>query len=306
MKETAMKETGLIFDIKRYAVNDGPGIRTTVFFKGCPLSCGWCHNPESRSEEPQLIYYRDKCIGCQFCIRVCPIKAITLDGHGVAIDMDKCTACGNCTKVCPTEALELAGTPYTIDQVMTEILKDRSFFEESNGGVTFSGGEPVQQIAFLLPLLKLCQENDISTAVDTTGYVPIDHLLEIMPFTDLFLYDLKHMDSQVHEDICGVTNHKIIDNLKTLSDNGARIHIRIPIIPGINDDANIQQTADFVRQLNGIESIDLLPYHNIMTAKYERLNMSYLLADILPPDPEELNKIKNIFEAAQLSVTIGG
>lgn len=302
-----MKTSGLIFDIKRYAINDGTGIRTTIFFKGCPLSCGWCHNPESRSDEPQLIYYRDKCIGCQFCLKVCLVKAISIDGHGIAIDMEKCTSCGNCPKVCPTESLEMAGTRYTVEQVIKEILKDRSFYEESGGGVTFSGGEPVQQKDFLLTLLTACKQNDIHTTVDTTGYVPTEDLLNILPVTDQFLYDIKHMDASVHEDICGVSNQRILDNLKTLSGNGANFRIRIPIIPGINDDEqNLQRTAEFVSTLKGVESVDLLPYHDIMTAKYERLNMSYLLSDIVPPDRSYLESLVHIFEAAHLSVTIGG
>lgn len=297
---------GTIFDFKQFSINDGPGTRTTVFFKGCPLSCLWCHNPESRSSVPQLIYYRDKCIGCQFCVKVCPVKAIEVDGLGVAVDMSSCTVCGNCVKVCPSEALEVAGISYAVEDVMDIVMKDALFYEDSGGGVTFSGGEPLQQKVFLRELLCKCQETEIHTAVDTTGFVPLEDLKYILPMTDLFLYDIKHMNSEKHKEMSGVPNELILGNLKALSEAGANISIRIPVIPGINDGDNLVETAEFVATLNGVVSVDLLPYHNIMMGKYERLGMDYLLDDICPPDASEIEAMVHIFKSKNLTVTVGG
>lgn len=297
---------GTIFDFKRFSINDGPGTRTTVFLKGCSLSCLWCHNPESQAAKSQLVYYKDKCIGCHFCIKVCPVKAIIADELSIVVDMNKCIVCGNCAKVCPSEALEVIGTSYSISQVMDIIMKDTIFYDDSGGGVTFSGGEPLRQKDFLLELLKNCREEDIHTAVDTTGFVMLTELQQIMDYTDLFLYDIKHMDSKKHKEITGVGNSKILDNLKYISDTGANISIRIPVIPGINTGDNLIKTADFIKNLDGIVSVDLLPYHNIMKGKYDRLGMDYALGNINCPNKDYMTEIKNIFEDRNLNVTIGG
>ncbi len=297
----------LIFDIKKCAVNDGQGIRTTVFFKGCPLSCGWCHNPESRSFKPQLIYYSDTCISCGICANLCHVNAIKLNKDtGIFINFDDCDLCGKCAEYCPANSLEIAGKEYTVKELTDIILEDFLFYDESGGGVTFSGGEPFAQMDFLLNILKVCKSYKLNTAIDTTGYTSKRNLMAVMPYTDIFLYDIKHIDENIHRELCGVSNKKILENLKFLSEKGAKISIRIPIIPNVNDGENLEKTAEFIKELKGIISVDLLPYHNIMKGKYERLGMNFIYEDLVSPDEREMLKIKNYFENNNFKVTIGG
>ncbi len=301
-------DSGLIFDIKRYAINDGPGIRVTVFFKGCPLRCVWCHNPESVSKRPQKLYTPEKCIGCKSCISVCPEQACSLTQKGIVTDMARCTGCGRCAEICPTKAIEISGKLTTASEIVEVVEKERIFFEESGGGVTFSGGEPLLQPRFLTTLLQELGQRGIHRAVDTTGFVKTETLLEIAKNTDLFLYDLKMMDSSAHQKWTGVANTKILDNLKKLAATEAAITIRIPLIHGVNAaEDNIEQTAAFVASLPGPEKqVNLLPYHDIATNKYRRLGKSYSSEGMAEPDSMSIKKITAIFHHHGINATVGG
>jgi pyruvate formate lyase activating enzyme len=300
-------QQGIIFDIKKYAIHDGPGIRTTVFFKGCPLDCRWCHNPEGLKSSIEGLFRQDRCIGCSACLRVCPQKAIVATAFGLRTDWSRCEHCGACVQICPAGARELVGKKISVAEVMREVEKDILFYDQSGGGVTFSGGEPLMQPEFLLGLLEACGRLGLHRAVDTTGWAESQLLLEVAQKTDLFLYDLKQMDDDKHREYTGLSNARILGNLKLLARQGAKINIRLPVIPGINDDAgNIRALKDFVEGLPGVRDINLLPYHRAAREKYRRLGISYRLDQLLPPPKEVLEKIKKELEAPGFRVTIGG
>ena len=306
MKKDLVNGNGIIFDIKKYAIHDGPGIRTTVFFKGCPLNCWWCHNPEGLDISAQVIYRKDRCIGCGECINVCPEGAIALSPSGVITDQCKCVHCGICVETCPGEARELVGKVVTVDHVVGEIKKDILFYDESGGGVTFSGGEPLMQPDFLLGLLDACGKLDIHRTVDTTGYADARLLLRVADRTELFLYDLKHMDSEKHRRYTGVPNEQILSNLESLAKQGANINIRIPIIPGINsDDENIDRTGAFVSSLPGAYDINILAYHSAAEGKYRNLGLEYPLSKILSPSKHKLEAVAKRLEKFGSEVKIG-
>ncbi len=235
--------TGTIFNIQRFSVNDGPGIRTTVFLKGCPLHCAWCHNPESISPEKDLMLHEDRCIRCGDCVAVCEQHAIRSDNGGFVTDREKCIRCGRCLDVCYAEARVLMGKEVTADEVMAEIVKDTVFFDQSSGGVTFSGGEPLLQHQFLTSLLEACKKKAIHTAVDTSGHIPADILRDVSRSVDLFLYDVKTLDDAVHQKFAGVSNRRILENLRLLIDLGKEIIVRVPIIPEIND--NLEESPTY-------------------------------------------------------------
>ncbi len=301
-------KSGLIFDVKKYAINDGPGIRTTFFFKGCPLHCAWCHNPESISGRIQKMYNPAKCIGCNYCVEVCPEDACKLTPEGIVTDPGKCNACGKCAEICPTRASEMSGRKITLDEVMTIVEKERVFFEESGGGVTFSGGEPMQQAEFLVELLDELGRRKIHRAVDTTGFTKTKTLLEVAKRTDLFLFDVKMIDSERHRKWTGVHNEKIHENLRLLADTGVKINIRIPLVSGVNDDEeNIEKTASLVASLGGEKKVvNLLPYHNIMVNKYMRLGSEFNGDGMAEPDEATIARVVNQFENADLPVVVGG
>lgn len=307
-KQAADKRVnGIIFDIKRYAIHDGPGIRTTVFFKGCPLSCEWCQNPESRDSSPEIALLANRCIRCGACVEVCPNADDELPIDAVSIDRERCERCGACVEACPSGARSLLGNTASVPQLITEIDKDRLFFDESGGGVTFSGGEPLMQAEFLLACLKACKQRDYHTAVDTCGHAQWQALSDIAAHTDLFLYDLKLMDAARHEQHLGVSNALILENLKNLNELGAQIWIRFPLIPGINDDeGNLAATADFVRSLNDPPPVHLLPYHRIGSDKYARLGIPYSMSQIEPPTQKHVFDVAERFLARGLDVKIGG
>jgi pyruvate formate lyase activating enzyme len=299
--------TGVIFDIKKYAIHDGPGIRTTVFFKGCPLACRWCHNPEGMSAAIQRIYRKDRCIGCGECIERCPRQAIHATAEGVLVDLSKCDFCRSCANNCPSEAVEFVGCSVTVADVVRQIEKDIVFYDESKGGVTFSGGEPLMQPEFLLELLDACGELNLHRTVDTSGWADETLLLKVARKTDLFLYDLKCMDAEKHRTYTGVSNEKILANLMRLAQSDARIQVRLPVIPGINSDAeNIDQTADFLHSLGSIERISLLPFHNSARAKYSRLGMSWNVPPLEPLSAELLQSIAARLKKFGLKVFLGG
>ncbi len=295
---------GIIFDIMKYSIQDGPGIRTTVFFKGCPLKCWWCHNPESQHLKQELMFRPEKCIGCGDCLKVCPNNAVT---KNYGVNKENCIVCGKCTEVCYAEARELIGKKYSVEEVIKEIEKDRIFYQESNGGVTISGGEPLAQPKFLESLLKACKENGFHTALDTTGYGEQEVLLKISKYVDLFLYDLKIMDDKNHKYYTGVSNKIILDNLKALAANNNKIIIRVPIIPGINDDyENISKIGEYVAALKSVKDLNLIPYHQTGVKKYLRLNREYKLLNCTPPQEAKMIEIKNLLEEYGLEVKIGG
>ncbi len=297
---------GLIFDIKRYSVHDGPGIRTTVFFKGCPLSCWWCHNPESRDPHPLLFYDDAKCLACHACVAACPEGAVTATPDGSLTNSDLCTGHGACATVCPSEARQLIGRRYTVEEVVAEVERDQIFYDGSGGGVTFSGGEPLLQWEFLLDLLCACGERGIHRTVDTTGVASPRVLLRVAAETDLFLYDLKTMDPELHKETTGVTLRPILDNLKRLVSAGARVRVRVPLIPGISAAADIDRMGDFLRDLPGIEGIHLLPYHSPAREKHRKFSIPWLLPEDLAMPPEQVEAFASRMKGFGLSVTIGG
>ena len=282
---------GRIFDIKKLAIHDGPGIRTTVFLKGCPLSCIWCHNPESISPKPELGYIPNKCSGCGACAAVCPTGAHSFSETGEhRIDRALCIHCFKCVDACLWEALTIYGRDVTVDQVMAKLLPDRSFFEESGGGVTLSGGEPLAQPAFAAALLKACREAGFHTCVDTSGCAPWAVFEQVIPYTSMFLYDVKFFDEALHKKYTGVPNSLILDNLRALGERGIPIEIRIPLIPHVNDD--MEELAKTARFLSGVpvERVRLLPYNELARSKYTTIGRE-------PTVPNERKQAREIMEA---------
>ncbi len=300
--------TPLIFDIKRYAINDGPGIRITIFLKGCPLSCKWCHNPESQSPSVQKLYAEAKCIGSQECVKMCPQDALTLTPKGIVTDYELCTLCGICADVCPTKAIEMSGRTYEVEELLEIIERERVHIDLSGGGVTFSGGEPLMHPEFLLRILKACGEKKLHRTIDTCGFADSNTLLEVAKSAELFLFDLKVMDPVKHKKWTGVSNKLILENLKILAETGAEINIRIPLIKNVNADRkSLVEMAEFISGLPGeMPKVNILPYHNIAANKYTKLGYSYQEFNMAEPSEEEQNKAISIFKSFGLVAEIGG
>jgi pyruvate formate lyase activating enzyme len=298
---------GYVFDIKKYAIHDGPGIRTTIFFKGCPLQCKWCHNPESWAIHPELGFRRGRCVRCGRCAEACEEQAISLAENGSVTDAEKCKVCGECVGVCLSSAREVIGQEMTVREVISEIEKDVIFYDQSGGGATFSGGEPLMQPEFLLGLLEQCRKQGIHTVVDTTCHVKPEIIEKAAGQADLFLCDLKHMDPAVHRDFTGVDNDLILYNIKCLSDAGKRIVIRIPIIPGFNDEkANIEMTAEFVKSLGNVSKISILPYNRGGKEKSARLTAEFALMETEVPGGQRMAAIADALRDYGFDVKTGG
>ncbi len=301
-----MRITGMIFDIKKYSIHDGPGLRTTVHMKGCPLSCWWCHNPESQSMAPAVLFRSERCIACGACVGSCPNGAISVADGRLVTDARICSGCGRCEAVCPAGARELCGRRYTVEELMTELRKDEIFFRDG-GGITFSGGEPLVQPEFLLEALKACGREGFHRAVDTCGFGDKKYILEAAKETNLFLYDIKHMDPVKHKEYTGVDNIIILENLAAISEAGAKINIRFPFMPGLNsDDENIHALGAFAAKLKGITAVNILPYHTVAKGKHSRWHMDYKLPDLLPPTAAQTRSAAVILEGYGLKVHIGG
>lgn len=268
-------KSGILFDVKRFALHDGPGIRTTAFLKGCPLSCLWCHNPESQSMEPELVFRRERCVGCGACVSACAAGAISMRDGTAFTDRGACTACGECVDSCPGCARAIAGEAWTVARLLDEVERDVLFYDESGGGVTLSGGEPLAQVSFAASLLAECRDRRIHTTVDTCGHGNWEDLERVAGMTDLFLYDVKHTDDDRHRELTGVSNRQILENLRRLDNEGQALWIRYPVIPDLNDaDEDIAALGGFVSHLKAVEAIHLLPFHRGGEKKLEQLGRS--------------------------------
>lgn len=298
-----------VIDIQRYSIHDGDGIRTSIFFKGCPLRCAWCHNPESQQKRPELLWNREKCTGCGWCETICPQKAIVMERGVPVLNREKCTGCGNCVVECLESARSLSGESKTVRQLLEAGEKDQMFYEESGGGVTLSGGE-VMAVQPFEEIVELCRgffEKGISVFIDTSGFASWERFDSILPYVTAFLYDIKAMDPETHQKWVGVDNKLILDNLRKLSAAGADIRLRLPLVSGINDSR--EQIEAVLKLLQGgihVRKIHLLPYHDIGKNKYTRLGRDYDEAAMAPPTPEHLEELAKILRQTGVPVVIGG
>jgi len=298
-----------VINLQKCSIHDGPGIRSTVFFKGCPLKCTWCHNPESQAYSKEVLYNEEKCSRCEACIKICPHGAIYRDTEKVCLDFEKCEQCETCLDYCINNAREMVGKQYTPKELVNELYKDRMFYEESGGGVTLSGGEVMaQDMDYINEVVKLCRGKGFHIAIDTCGYAKTQNYESILEYTDLFLYDIKLIDDERHMKFTGKSNDLILKNLKFLSDNKANINIRIPLIVGVNvddDNLEVKKMIEFLKPLN-IKAVSLLPYHNIGKHKYEKLYKAYDGDEFEKPSDEKMEEIKDLFEQNNFNTKIGG
>lgn len=302
-----MEKQALVTNIQKFSVRDGPGIRSIVFFKGCPLKCQWCANPENISFEKEIMFYDSKCIACNMCAAACANGAITADEKGLQYNRSKCSLCGMCVKACSTKARVIKGNLMEVKEVIEDIDSDIIFYKTSGGGVTFSGGEPLLHAEFIKEIARDYREKGLSSVVETCGCVPWEKIELVKEWIDLFLYDVKFIDEEKHKLYCGGSNELILNNLRRLSEESAVI-ARIPIIPGINDtERDIRMAGEFLDTLkNDLKGIHILPYHNFGISKYDSLGKEYKLSQVKVPDQEHMNTIKSNLERVGLDVQIGG
>lgn len=299
------KKQGVVFDIQRYSINDGPGIRTIVFLKGCPLRCAWCSNPESQHKNRELLYRKMLCIHCNLCIKACKQNALSPENENF-VDRQKCILCEDCANICPTGSLEIKGDNMTVEEVINELKKDESYYHRSNGGITLSGGEALMQADFCKELLKACKARGWHTTIETEGYASKDAIEKVIPFIDLVLLDFKANDDNIHQKWTKVSNKLIKENAKLIQDISETI-IRIPTIPGVNADVDeFEDMIKFIKTLDKIKEVHILPYHNYGQKKYELLGRDYKLKDVESPDDEHVEKLKKLVESYGLRCEIGG
>ena len=283
---------GRIVDIKRLSVHDGPGIRTTVFMKGCPLCCKWCHNPESISTKPEIGFFKRKCINCGSCAKACPSGAHVFEDGKHIFKRELCTACGKCVQACLVRALEFYGREISVQEAAAAVLEDKTFYIQSGGGSTLSGGEPLMQADFCAELFKVLKQKNIHCAIDTSGAVRWENFQKVLPYSDMFLYDVKHADDRLHREHTGISNTLIFDNLKRLSECGIPIEIRIPVIPGFNSDKeSFSAIGNFLSGLENIIGVRLLPYHPARS-KYEIVGHADTMPHVSVPASELLLNLK--------------
>ncbi len=274
MTQTAQSITGVIFEIQRFSIHDGPGIRTTVFMKGCPLRCKWCHNPESMSKDLQLSFMPDKCIGCGFCFKHCKQDCHRMENGRHVLDRSNCIVCGSCTEECYAGALEMVGREITVEETIDEVMRDEPFYANSEGGMTLSGGEPLLQFDYSLACLKLAKERGLHNCMETCSHVAYERIEAVMPYVDLFLCDFKETDPEKHKAYTGVTNERIQANIRQLDKDGGKMLLRCPIIPGLNDrDDHFAGIAAFAKDLNNLQGVELMPYHRLGESKLDRMGM---------------------------------
>lgn len=298
--------TGIVTNIQRFSIHDGPGIRTTVFMKGCNLRCFWCHNPETLRPEPELQLFLDRCIGCGECLKRCPHDAHTqVDGRRV-FHRERCVGCGKCAETCYAEALVLVGEEKTAEEVVEEVLRDRPFYETSAGGITLSGGEPLLQPIFARAILEQCRQESIHTAIETAANFPWERIAQILPLVDLVMMDIKIMDPEKHRECTGVRNERILANARRLGEQTQPLIVRTPVVPGVNDSADeIASIAEFVATLPNVLYYELLPFHPMATSKYDSLDIDYRARDLKRPSKELMDELTDVAGAAGVEVRHG-
>ncbi|MBN2062046.1 MAG: glycyl-radical enzyme activating protein [Deltaproteobacteria bacterium] len=305
MKTGSIALKRYVLNITRMTIHNGPGIRTLVLFKGCPLRCLWCSTPESQKQDPEIAVYPDKCIHCDQCIQVCPLGAVGYVNDHICINQSLCNHCGKCTEVCYPEALKILGKFMTVQDLIAEVKKDEIIYKHSHGGVTLSGGEPLLDLEFNKVLLRSFKEENINIGIDTCGHVPISNIEELISYIDFFLWDIKHMDPVKHLELTGVTNELILSNLRFVSERNIPIYIRIPIIPSYNNsEKNIRAICDFVRSLASVIEINIIPLHHMGKARYSSLGRPYPIADIPLISEDALRNLKLIVESYGLKCNI--
>lgn len=301
-----MRKEACIFDIQRFSVHDGPGIRTNVFLKGCPLDCRWCCNPESQKAYPEQLFNGALCIGCNRCVTACTYGAVTIEQGAMRFHRDLCIDCGDCIETCYAEARTMKGRTYSVDEIVDEILKDTVFYENSGGGVTFSGGEPMLHVDFLEEVMAQCKARGIHIAVETCGYAPKENFLRLVKYVDLFLFDIKHFNSHIHKEFTGVGNEKILENCKAIRAVGAQVITRVPVIPTFNMNVEtLSNIASFAVSI-GIKEMNLLPYHRFAANKYDMLGRDYWHPGVERVEIEEVEVLRDAIAREGIKIAVGG